>query len=92
MLIRPDLRRPSRAVKEEGPSATIFFHGGDSGLGRREWFSGVASRTRRRFVGGPSSVENDSRAWPLMPFGSGLDAGGAGLCWSLSGEESGDWP
>jgi hypothetical protein len=65
VLMRPDFRRPSWATNVDGPSASTFFHGGDSGLGRRDDVSGVESRTRRRFAGGPSSIEFGSCAWPL---------------------------
>lgn len=35
-LTRPDLRRPSSVIMVVGPSASNFFHGGDSGFGLRE--------------------------------------------------------
>lgn len=68
VLMRPDFLRPSSAVNVDGPSASIFFHGGDSGLRRRALLLGVVSRTRRRFAGGSSSSESSSRVCPLMPL------------------------
>ena len=62
VLMRPDLRRPSRAVNVDGPSASIFFQGGDSSFGFRSVLFGVVSRTRRRLAGGPSSKLVSSRA------------------------------
>lgn len=53
-LVRPDLRFPS-SMKVVGPSASIFFQGGDSTLDRRMGLGGVVSRTRRLFAGGSSS-------------------------------------
>jgi hypothetical protein len=60
-LIRPDLRRPSSVTNLVGPSASIFFHGGDSTFGLRALLFGVVSRTRRRLAGGPSSMLVASR-------------------------------
>jgi hypothetical protein len=67
-LMRPDFLRPSSATNVEGPSASIFFHGGDSAFDRRIESTGVASRTRRLFAGGPSSIVSESWAWPLVPL------------------------
>lgn len=53
-LVRPDRRFPS-SMKVVGPSASIFFQGGDSTLERRIGLWGVVSRTRRRLAGGSSS-------------------------------------
>jgi len=51
-LTRPDFLFPS-CVNVDGPSAAIFFQGGDSILGRAG-FVGV-SLTRRLLLGGSSS-------------------------------------
>lgn len=61
-LIRPDLRLPS-SVKEVGPSASNFFHGGDSSLTSRVLLGGgggVLSRTLRRLVGRSSNAPSSS--------------------------------
>ncbi len=52
MLMRPDLRRPS-SVKDDGPSTSTFFHGGETGFGWREASRVEASGscTRRRLLG-----------------------------------------
>ncbi len=66
VLIRPDFRRPF-SVKDVGPSATIFFHGGEIGFGRGVVLEGgVVSRTRRRFAGGSSGEFSSSRACPFV--------------------------
>jgi hypothetical protein len=57
-FVRPDFRFPS-CVKDDGPSATIFFQGGDSGFGRGFW---TVSLTRRLLAGGPWS------SFPLLPL------------------------
>lgn len=60
VLMRPDLRRPF-SVYDVGPSADIFFHGGDSGLNFLGVLGGgVESRVRRLFKGRSSSW-----MWPL---------------------------
>lgn len=61
-LMRPDLRLPF-SVKEVGPSAPAFFHGGDSSflpLMRAADGGGVDSWRRRLLDGGPSSASASS--------------------------------
>jgi len=59
---RPDFLFPS-CVNDDGPSATIFFQGGDSIFGRID-FVGV-SLTRRLLLGGSSSSVFLS-LWPFV--------------------------
>lgn len=88
-LVRADLRFPS-SMKVVGPSAPIFFHGGDSTFGRRIGLDGVVSRTRRRLAGRSSSWTSWSSLstcpaggvafpGPSSPFVSGF-AGGSPSC------------
>lgn len=65
---RPDFRFPSSMIVV-GPSASNFFHGGDSTRTFRDFESGgggVESRTRRRFAGRSSSGVSLGHKWPLV--------------------------
>lgn len=53
VFTRPDLRLPF-SVNVVGPSASIFFQGGDSGFDFRCALGGVESRVLRRLAGLPS--------------------------------------
>ena len=70
-FVRPDFLIPS-CVKEEGPSATIFFHGGDSGFRR-----GIVgfSLTRRFLLGGSPSAPFS----PPCPFVRGFSSSSIGV-------------
>jgi hypothetical protein len=85
VLMRPDFLRPP-SVKVVGPSATTFFHGGDSILAFRVAECGVVSRTRRRFAGGSSSwfLRFGEVSWPALSGGSFLTGvGSLGFCFVL---------
>lgn len=70
VLRRPDFRLPP-SIMVVGPSASNFFHGGDSTILRvfDPGGGGVESRTLRRFAGLSSSGVSAARACPLVsPF------------------------
>ena len=64
-FVRPDLRFPS-SINVVGPSAAIFFQGGDSSLGRRIGRGGVVSRTRRRLEGRSPLSASGASCPPLI--------------------------
>ena len=76
-FVRPDFLTPS-CVNEEGPSASIFFQGGDSGFFRG---FGAVSLTRRLLLGGSSWPSICSTAWPFVfgVFGKSSSFGGMSI-------------
>src|SRR3569833_2594608 len=87
VMMRPDFRLPP-SVKDEGPSAAAFFHGGDTGLGRRvaplAGVEGDGSRVLRLLDGRASSGPSDSSAAPLLCAASAGSVSGPRVCLSLS--------